>query len=92
MFTIRHKGLRISPSLSATRELMKEGKTLFDVLEILEKGYDAPRKRKHGIIEKWINKGNKTYNVVVAEDYDDIMKEDIWKLIHFGKFTRRRIK
>ena len=33
------------------RELMKEEKTLYDVVEVLEQGYDAPRKRKEGTIE-----------------------------------------
>ncbi|MBI3027828.1 hypothetical protein HYY70_06990 [Candidatus Woesearchaeota archaeon] len=71
------------------QELMQEGKTVYDVVEILEKGYDAPRKRKQGTIEKWIDKGKKTYNVVIAKDYHEILKEDCWVLIHFGKFTRR---
>jgi len=88
MFSIRYEGLRIVPSLSATRELMGEEKTLFYVLKILEEGYDAPRKRKVGIIEKWLDKGKKTYNAVIVKDYDEIMREDVWVLIHFGKFAR----
>lgn len=89
MFVIRYKGLRIVPTLSSARELVKECKTLHDVLGILENGYDAPRKRKTGTIEKWIDKGKKTYNAVVVGDYDDLTKEKVWVLIHFGKFTRR---
>lgn len=69
---------------------MKEEKTLQDVVLILKEGYDAPRKRKEGTIEKCLNKGNKTFNVVIAKDYDGTMKEDCWVLIHFGKFTRRK--
>ena len=71
---------------------MDEGMTLLDVLKILENGYDAPRKRKQGTIEKWLDKGNKTYNAVVVKDYNEILKEDVWVLIHFGKFGRRKIK
>ena len=89
MFNDKYKGLRIAVSHSAMRELVKEGKTLYDVVNILDNGYDAPRKRKKGVIEKWLNKGNKTYNVVIAKDYDETMKEDCWVLIHFGKFSRR---
>ena len=74
------------------RELMKEEKTLYDVVEILEKGYDAPRKRKEGTIEKWLGKGNKTFNAVVVQDYNEIMKEACWVLVHFGKFNRRKLK
>ncbi|MBI3035205.1 hypothetical protein HYY71_02685 [Candidatus Woesearchaeota archaeon] len=68
---------------------MQEGKTIYDVVEILENGYDAPRKRKPGTIEKWHDKGKKTYNAVIAKDYHEILKEDCWILIYFGKFTRR---
>jgi hypothetical protein len=89
MFTDRYKNLRIIVSDSAMRELMKEGKTLFDVVEILETGKDAPRKRKQGTIERWLSKGNKTYNAVVVKDYNEMMNEECWVLIHFGKFTKR---
>lgn len=90
MFKDRYKGLRIVVSDSAMRELIKEEKTLYDVVNILEEGYDAPRKRKSGTIEKWLDKGNKTLNAVIVKDYNEIMKEDVWVLIHLGKFTRRR--
>jgi len=43
MFNIRYRGSRVVVSHSAMRELMKEGKALYDVSEILEEGYDAPR-------------------------------------------------
>ena len=90
MFSEKYKGLRIAVTESAMRELMKEEKTLHDVVQILEEGYEAPRKRKTGTIEKWLDKGNKTFNVVIAKDYNEIMKEDCWVLIHFGKFSRRK--
>ncbi|MBW3019154.1 hypothetical protein KY329_03150, partial [Candidatus Woesearchaeota archaeon] len=51
-FTEKYKGLRIAVTNSAMIELINEGKTLFDVVRILEEGYDAPRQRKAGIIEK----------------------------------------
>ncbi len=89
MFTVKYRGMRIDLTYSAMQELAQESKTLYFVLKILEEGYDAPRKRKKGIIEKWFDKENKTYNAVIAQDYDDITKEDVWKLIHFGKFGRK---
>ena len=89
MLNEKYKGLRIAVSHSAMEELMQEGKTVYDVVEILENGYDALRKRKSGTIEKWLNKGKKTYNAVIVKDYHEILKEDCWVLIHFGKFTRR---
>jgi hypothetical protein len=48
MFDEKYNGLRIIVSDSAMQELMKEEKTLCDVVEILEQGYCAPRKRKQG--------------------------------------------
>ena len=90
MFNDKYKGLRIAVSNSAMQELMHEGKTIYDIVEILENGYDAPRKRKEGTIEKWKDKGNKTYNAVIVKDYHEILKEECWVLIHFGKFTRRQ--
>ncbi len=86
----RFRGRRIDPSHAALIELMKEGKTLHYVADVLELGYDAPRKRKRGTVEKWLDRGKKTYNAVIAESYREQTKEQIWVLIHFGKFTRRK--
>jgi hypothetical protein len=83
----RYKGLMIVVSRAAMRELMKHGLTLLDAVEVLERGHDAPRKRKKGTVEKWLDKGNKTWNAVVARDYNESMKEDCWVLIHFGRFA-----
>ncbi|MFO8016217.1 MAG: hypothetical protein R6U32_03875 [Candidatus Woesearchaeota archaeon] len=83
-----YKGLRIIPSMSAMRELMKHGKTLADAADVLEEGYDAPRKRARGKVEKWLDRGRKTYNAVAAKARHD--REDVWILIHFGRFTRRK--
>lgn len=88
MFDERYNGLRIVVSDAAMRELVKHEKTLNDVVKILSEGHDAPRRRKEGTIEKWLDKGNKTFNAVIVQDYNEMMKEDCWVLIHFGKFTR----
>ena len=90
MFDVRYHGLRIVVSHAAMRELIKEEKTLGDVVKILEEGYEAPRKRKKGTIEKWMDKENKTVNVVVAKDFNETLKEECWVLIHVGKFTWRK--
>ena len=92
MFSDRYRGLRIAVSDAAMRELMKEGKSLFDVVEILESGYDAPRKRKKSVVEKWLDKGAKTHCVVVGKDYSEALREDVWLLVHYGRFSRRRKK
>lgn len=92
MFNVRCKDLRIAVTDAAMRELVKEGKTLLDIVTILEEGYDAPRKRKEGVTEKWLDKWQKTWNAVVAKDYDEVMKEECLVLIHFGKFGRRKTR
>ncbi len=89
MFDEKYQGLRVVITDAAMRELFKQEKTIYDVIEILEDGYDAPRRRAVGTIERWLNKGNKTFNAVIVKDYNEIMKEECWVLIHFGKFTKR---
>ena len=94
LFEIKFQGLRIEPTLSAGRELIKEGKDLYYVLEILKNGYDSSAsKRKPNIIERSMNKGNKEYKAVVAKTdvkYPDGYIESIWRLIHFGKITYKK--
>ncbi len=94
MLDIKYNGLRIEPTLSASRELMKEGNDLTDVLEILEEGYDcSASRRKSNIIEKCLRKGDKEYKAVIAETevtYPDNYIEKVWRLIHFGKITYKK--
>ncbi len=90
MDIVHYRGLRIHVTLSAIRELTHHGWALIDVLRILEEGYAAPRKRKQGTIEMWLDRGPKTYNAVVVRDYDEVHREEIWTLIHFGVFTKTR--
>lgn len=86
MFDVRFQGLRIAPSYAAMRELMKLGMSLEDVKEVLEEGVPAPRKRSQGTIEQWLRVGRKTYNAVVVRSYNDTLKEEVWLLVHFGRF------
>ena len=45
MLDIRYQGLRLIPSRSAMREMMKLGLAIEDCKAMLEQGNDAPRKR-----------------------------------------------
>lgn len=69
MFDVRYRGLRLIPSKSAGRELLEYGLMIADCKEILENGYE-PRKRGRNTIEKWMDFGNKTYNVVIVKSYN----------------------
>ena len=86
--------MRIEPTLSAGRELAQEGKDLYDVLKILEEGYDcSASKRDKKIIERCWKKGTKEYKVVLAETeviYPDGYKEKVLRMIHFGKNTYKK--
>ncbi|MBI1969761.1 hypothetical protein HYS48_03625 [Candidatus Woesearchaeota archaeon] len=91
---VRYQGLRIEVSLAASRELVKEGKDLWDVQQILEEGYPCgASKRKPNIMEQCLRKGRKEYKAVVAKTeivYPDGYREAVWRLIHFGQITYKK--
>ena len=89
MFSFKYKGLRIIPSRSAAKEMTILGLTIEDCKKILEFGYNAPRKRAKNKEEKWFNRGNKVYNIVIGKNFHNLYKEEIWTIIHVGRFTKR---
>jgi len=91
MFNVAYNGLRLVPSKSAGRELLKYGLMIEDCKEILENGY-APRKRSKDTIERWMDFGNKTYNVVIVKSYNFLYREDVYLIKHVGKFTKKRLR
>ena len=62
-----------------------------DCKEILEKGY-SPRKRKKDTIEKWMDYGNKTYNVVIVKSFNYMNNEEVYLITHFGMFTKKAME
>src|SRR3989344_2087857 len=81
---------RLYPTKAAVRELLDLGLRLEDCVRVLEDGY-APRKRKKVTVERWLDWGKKTYNVVAARSCD-ALGEGIWLVIHVGCFTRHRLR
>lgn len=72
-------------------ELAYYGMDLYDVQEILNEGYDCSRsQRRKGVLEKCVDRGNKTNKVVVQKGFIEIDGKECWELIHVGKFTKRR--
>ena len=69
---------------------------MYDVLEILESGYESgASKRKKDIIEKSFRKSNKEYKAVVVKTdvtYPDGFRGEVWRLIHFGKITYKKLR
>ena len=81
----RYQNKELKATKNSAEELWQLKKDLWDVLKILDRGYDcSSSKRKANILEKCIKKGNTIFKVVVADC------EDYFLLIHFGKFTRRK--
>jgi hypothetical protein len=73
-------------------ELVELGMDLWDIVEILEKGFECGRGvRKKGIVERCIRKGRKIVKVVVEEGEEllDEKRVDIWVLRHVGKFSEK---
>lgn len=86
MFGIKYKGLSIEVSRSAHFEMLKENVDLYDILEVLEYGFE-PHRRKKDIVERCLTKGRKVIKAVVALNHRK--DESYWTLIHVGRFTRK---
>ena len=75
-----YKGKPILPTKTALNELSEIDVNLYEVPEILEKGFEV-RKRAKNITERGVQRGNKIINVVVVD------LGNYYKLIHAGKFS-----
>ena len=85
------KGLPIVPSRTAMNEMTRLGMDEWDILQMLEEGYNCyASKRKEGTLEKCINKGNKTIKAVVVRSHNWSLDCDVWVITHVGKFSKRR--
>jgi hypothetical protein len=81
----RYLKKEIKATKNAANELWRFKKDLWDILEILENGYDCSRsKRKINVLEKCVRKGNNIFKAVVVDLNDYLL------LIHFGKFTYKK--
>ena len=77
---VAYKGKPILPTKTALNELSEINVNLYEIPEILEKGFEV-RKRAKNITERGIQRGNKVINVVVVD------LGNYYKLIHAGEFT-----
>ena len=78
-----YKGKPILPTKTALNELSEIDVNLYEVPEILEKGFEI-RKRKKNVIERAVKRENRIINVVVVD------LGNYCKLIHAGEFTITR--
>src|SRR3989338_5436348 len=81
----KYQSKELKATKEAADELMQFGCELWDVIKILESGYNcASSRRKENITEKCLRKRNDVYKAVV-DDCGGYML-----LIHLGKFSYKR--
>jgi hypothetical protein len=80
----RWKRRPIIPSYHALKEMGWKF-DLYDVLEILENGYDCQKSaRKKGTVEKCMVLKGRQARVMVVEARSDWVGGDVWLLVHAG--------
>ena len=80
-----YKDRQLFPTRAAMNELFKYGYDLFDVIEILENGYDCHKSpRSKDTIEKCFDKKGKTIRVVIAKSFNYSLNLEVWIITHFG--------
>jgi hypothetical protein len=88
---VQFKGLSIRPTKSAYYELKKLDMDLFDVVHVLEEGYDCSTgKRNKDVLEKCIDSKNKTVKVVAVKSFEFWSKKEVYVIVHAGKIGRRK--
>ncbi|MCK4328168.1 MAG: hypothetical protein KAW41_06935 [Candidatus Diapherotrites archaeon] len=70
---------------SAAVELLQLALDVDDVVDVLEFGKPV-RRRKEGVVEKWLVHGKHIYNVVVVD------VGNAWRVVHVGRFTKTKKK
>lgn len=90
LFDVRYRGLKLVPSKSAMKEMTQLGLMLYDCKIMLEEGYDAPRKRAEDCEEKWLDKRNKTFNIVVVKSFNYFYDEEVYLITHLGCFGKKK--
>ncbi|MDP6156301.1 MAG: hypothetical protein QGH39_02380 [Candidatus Thermoplasmatota archaeon] len=84
-FGVKWREWYLRPTIHAYYEIADLGFDLYDVLSILEMGYECSKgRRASGTIERCIKKGKKEYRVVVVESYSYDLKEEVWIIKHVG--------
>lgn len=78
------QGRQLVPTQSAYYEMIDLRFDLYDVLDILERGYECERsKRAKGTVEKCLRMKGKTYKVAAVES--TYLGSPAWRIIHVSK-------
>jgi len=72
-------------------ELFTNKMDIFNVLEVIESGYDCARsKRAKNTIERCVDRKGKTIRVVVVKSFSFSMNSDVWVITHVGMTSKKR--
>ncbi|MCK4327881.1 MAG: hypothetical protein KAW41_05460 [Candidatus Diapherotrites archaeon] len=80
---IKYHGKWLVIKRHPANEMNKLGLDPEDIVKFLEKGRQFEHREK-GKVEKWCPRGDKIYNVVIAEYQDTLV------LIHVGRFKKTK--
>jgi hypothetical protein len=91
LFEARFLGRRLTATKSAHHELLHLSLDLFDVAGVLENGCDCAKSRRAcGKMERCFQVGRKVLRVVVAEDYNEFLRENVFVVIHVSMESLKR--
>ena len=80
------------PTHAAMTEMYREALDGYDVLDILEKGYDCQKgKRAKEIRERCLDRKGKTTRVVVARSHSISLETDVWVITLLGKTSLLKV-
>ena len=87
----RFEDLHLEASRAASIEMFRYAMDLFDLLDILEFGYDCPRsKRAQGTIERCLDAKGRTTRVVAVRSFNRELDREIWLITHVGMTRKPR--
>jgi len=80
---LNYHGKWLTISRHAADEMAKLGLDAEGIIRIVEEGKEV-RHREKGKMERWLPRGNKIYNVVIAEHPQRVV------VIHVGRFSKTK--
>ena len=82
------RGMVVSYSNAAAAEITDLCWDGHDLGEILERGREAKKRRKKGIVEVCLEKGGRVRKIVLAESIQRWSGEVVWLVVHAGEYAR----
>ena len=77
------RGLEVRYSRAAYYEMARHGLAPFEVIEVLENGFETGR-RSEGVVEKCLRRKKGLLKVVACESRDYSSGENVWVVAHIA--------